>query len=123
MYDAAEIWRISHEGKEYIVLSFSAANPEKIDLQSNCHVGATTGVLCFCIDGFSKLKTFLGLISAFKRVVIHTDYEHLVRKSPSLHGRKSTPTPKFLDAAEAYFVCYIGPKFQVSLIYAFIGCS
>ena len=34
MYDAAEIWRISHG----VVLDFSAANPEKIDLQSNCHV-------------------------------------------------------------------------------------
>lgn len=62
MYDAAEIWRISHEAKEYIVLSFSAANPEKIDLQSNCHVGATTGVLCFCIDGFKVLRIFLGLM-------------------------------------------------------------
>ena len=58
MYDAAEIWRISHEGKEYIVLSFSAANPEKIDLQSNCHVGATTGVLCFCIDGYQSQQSF-----------------------------------------------------------------
>ena len=69
MYDAAEIWRISHEGKEYIVLSFSAANPEKIDLQSNCHVGATTGVLCFCIDGFSKPTGVLGLICIFNRVL------------------------------------------------------
>ena len=24
--------------------------------------------------------------------------------------------------AEAYFVCHIGPIFQISLIYAFIGC-
>ena len=52
----------------------------------------------------------------------HTDYRRPVRKSPSLHGRKSTPTPKFLGTAEAYFVCHIGPNFQISLIYAFIGC-
>ena len=44
-----------------------------------------------------------------------------VRKSPSLHGRKSTPTPKFLVTAEAYFVCHC-PNFQISLIYVFIGC-
>ena len=41
---------------------------------------------------------------------------------PSLHGKKSFPTPKFLGMAEACFVCHIGPNFQISLIYAFIGC-
>ena len=30
---------------------------------------------------------------------------------------------QILGTAEAYFVCHIGPKFQISLIYAFIGCS
>ena len=40
----------------------------------------------------------------------------------ALHGRKFNPNPKFLGTAEAYFVCHIGPKFQISLIYAFIGC-
>ena len=51
-----------------------------------------------------------------------TDYGRPVRKLPSLHGRKLTPTPKLLGTAEAYFVCHIGPNFQISLIYAFIGC-
>ena len=51
-----------------------------------------------------------------------TDYGHPERKWPSLHGRKFTPTPKFLGMAAAYFVCHIGPFFQISLIYAFIGC-
>ena len=51
-----------------------------------------------------------------------TDYGHQVRKSPSLHGRKSNPIPKFLGMAEANFVCHIGPNFQISFIYAFIGC-
>ena len=51
-----------------------------------------------------------------------TDYGRPVRKSPSLHDRKSNPNPKFIGTAEAYFVCHIGPKFQISLIYAFIGC-
>ena len=44
----------------------------------------------------------------------------MVKKLPPLHGRKSTPTSKFLDTAEAYFVIHIGPNFRISLIYAFI---
>ena len=52
----------------------------------------------------------------------NTDYGRPVRKSPSLHGWKSTPTPKFLGSGEAYFVCHIGPNFHISLIHAFIGC-
>jgi hypothetical protein len=54
-----------------------------------------------------------------------TDYGHPDRKLPSLNGRKSTPTPKFLGTAKAYFVCQSCQScqnFQVSLIYAFIGC-
>ena len=51
-------------------------------------------------------------------VMYETDYRHLVWTSASLHGRKSTPTPKLLGTAEAYFVCHIGPNFQIS----FIGC-
>ena len=51
-----------------------------------------------------------------------TDYGRPERKQPSLHGRKFTPTPKFLGTAEANFVCHIGPIFQISLIYDFIGC-
>jgi hypothetical protein len=50
-----------------------------------------------------------------------TDYGCPVRKSPLLHGRKSTPTLDLLDTVEAYFVCHIGPNFQIFLIYAFIG--
>ena len=52
----------------------------------------------------------------------NTDYGRPERKLPSLHGRKFTPTPKFLGMAAAYFVYHIGPFFQISLIYAFIGC-
>ena len=51
-----------------------------------------------------------------------TDYGRPDGKLPSLHGRKFTPTPKFLGTAAVYFVCHIGPNFQISLIYAFIGC-
>ena len=56
------------------------------------------------------------------QVTYCTNYGRPVRKSLSLQGRKSTPTPKFLGTAKAYFVCHIGPNFQISLIYAFIGC-
>ena len=45
---------------------------------------------------------------------LDTDYGRPVRKSTSLHGRKSTP--KFIGKAEAYFVFHIGPNFQISLI-------
>ena len=51
-----------------------------------------------------------------------TDYGRPERKWPSLHGQKFNPNPKFLGTAEAYFVCHIGSIFQISLIYAFIGC-
>ena len=51
-----------------------------------------------------------------------TEHGRPVRKLPSLHSRKSTPTPKFLGKAKAYFVCHIGQNFQISFIYAFIGC-
>ena len=51
----------------------------------------------------------------------NTNYGRPVRKSPLLHGRKSTPTPKFLGVAKAYFICHIGPNF-FSLIYVLIGC-
>ena len=43
-------------------------------------------------------------------------------KQPSLHGQKFTPSPNFLGMAKAYFVRHIGPIFQISLLYAFIGC-
>ena len=39
------------------------------------------------------------------------------------HGQKSTPTPKFLGKVKAYFASHIDIYFQISLIYAFIGCS
>ena len=48
-----------------------------------------------------------------------TDYGPQESKQPSLHGRKFTPTPKFLGKAEAYFVCHIGPDFRIFLIYVF----
>ena len=51
-----------------------------------------------------------------------TDYGRPERKQPSLHGQKFNPNPKFLGMAAAYFVCHICLIFQISLIYAFIGC-
>ena len=69
----------------------------------------------FCSDGHFYSNIVCRLMRSY------TDYGRSVRKSPLLHGRKSTPTPKFLGTAEAYFVCHIGPNFQISLIYAFIG--
>ena len=42
------------------------------------------------------------LSQAEKRIT--TNYGRPERKSPSLNGRKSTPTTKFLGTAKAYFV-------------------
>jgi hypothetical protein len=54
------------------------------------------------------------------------NYERPVRELPSLHGRKFTPIPKFLGTEEAYFVCHIGPNFQISfdlcLHWVFVVC-
>ena len=52
----------------------------------------------------------------------YTDYGRPEGKEPSLHGRKFNPNPKLLGKAAAYFVCHIGPFFQIYLIYVFIGC-
>ena len=60
--------------------------------------------------------------SLLSMMMCSTDYGHPVRKSPSLHSRKSNPNPKFLGTADAYVVCHIGPIFQICLINAFIGC-
>ena len=46
-------------------------------------------------------------------MLLCTDYGWPVRKSPSQHGQKSTPSPKFLGTAEANFVYHIGPNFQI----------
>ena len=40
-----------------------------------------------------------------------------VRKSPSLHSQKSTPTPKFLGTAKEFFVCYISPNCTVGMVF------
>ena len=69
------------------------------------------------IDTFN----FVQIVSNF-RMAYCTDYGRPVRISSSLHGRKSTSTPKFLGTAEACFVCQIGQNYKISLIYAFIGC-
>ena len=75
--------------------------------------------IIFCLPALNLNKR---LNASFSRITVTTDYGCPVRKLPSLHGRKSTPNPKYLGTAEAYFVCHIGPNFQISLIYAFIGC-
>jgi hypothetical protein len=60
------------------------------------------------VTGFHRVCVKCG------RMVDSTDYGRPERKKPSLHGRKFNPNPKFLGTAEAYFVCHIGPIFQIS---------
>ena len=80
----------------------------------------------FYLHHYIELRTYISVIGhTFRQwtyMVVSTDYGRPERKKPSLHGQKFTPTPKFLGTAKAYFVCHFGPIFQISLIYAFIGC-
>ena len=69
-------------------------------------------------NSFTTEKKILGAILDMTAKV----YGCPERKLPSPLGRKFNPTPKFLGTAKAYFVCHTGPIFQISLIYAFIGC-
>ena len=68
------------------------------------------------------MKNNLSILYVDDDILFVTDCGRRVRKLPSLHSQKSTPSTKFLGTAEAYFVYHIGPKFHISLIYAFIGC-
>ena len=43
-----------------------------------------------------------------------TDYGRPEGKWSSLHSQIFNPNPKFLVPAEAYFVCHIGPIFQIA---------
>ena len=61
-------------------------------------------------------------IFADVQYILFTDYERPEWKLSSLYGPKFNPNPKFLGTAEAYFVCHIGPIFQIALIYDFTGC-
>ena len=56
------------------------------------------------------VKKFLFTYMLNSSMPTDMDYWCPVRKSPSLHGRKSNPNLKFLGKAEAYYVCHIGPK-------------
>ena len=81
---------------------------------------------------FDNYKAWIGPLRLLDRFCFHRaahdntsasmDNGCLMRKSTSPHCQKSTPNPKFLGMAKAYFVCSISPKLQMSLIYAFIGC-
>ena len=64
------------------------------------------------------MKNNLSILYVDDDILFVTDCGRPVRKLPSLHSQKSTPTTKFLGTTEAYFVCHISPNFQISLI----GC-
>jgi hypothetical protein len=80
------------------------------------------GITICCLKHTSRLIKVYMYKRMYHMSQQTTDYGRPVRKSPSLNCRKSNPNPKFIGTAKAYFVCHIGPKFQISLIYAFIGC-
>ena len=101
--------------------------------------------LYFCIVEWTKIKTdifwvqwsmhlyfdmqVIQHVNNFQFIFFISTWSFLTRTTDAQRGNKlhckaenSLPLPKFLDTDKAYFVCHIGPIFQISLIYAFIGC-
>ena len=60
-----------------------------------------------CGEPFMNWQKLL-FMNVYIRIL--TKYGRLVRKSSSLHGRKSNPNPKFIGTAEAYFCLPHRPK-------------
>ena len=72
-------------------------------------------LLSFCVIRKEKQKIFMG-----DQVVhgLRTPGEEIAfTERPKIHSHS-----QIFRQAEEYFVCHIGPNFQISLIYAFIGC-
>ena len=69
---------------------------------------------------FARTFTINASILVYFHLLLSTDYGRPERKYS--HGLEFNPNPKFLGTAEAYFVYHVGPIFQISLSYAFIGC-
>ena len=95
---------------------------DKLDFFKNHNIKKKLSVLAFyeylkILEGKIR-RCFFIYVKRFwnNSVALLTDYGRPVRKSPSLHGQKSNPNPKFIDTAKAYFVCHNGSKFQISLI-------
>ena len=57
-------------------------------------------------------KFFVQNKRKLNQMLFSTDYGRPERKEPSLHGRKFTPTPKFLGTAEGKFCLPHRPKFS-----------
>ena len=45
------------------------------------------------------------------------------RRGNCLQWTAENPPPKFLGTAEAYFVCHVGPNFQISLTYHWVSVA
>ena len=104
-----------------------------ISISNSWHCALTCSVqrLIWCVRNYEELIKVIFLLKKIlfldfpvitEKTTQHTDYRRPEKKQSSLHGQKFTPTPTFSDMAEAYFVCHVSPIFQISLIYAFIGC-
>ena len=80
----------------------------------------------FIIQKLKNKHIFLKKLSNWAKLnsLILREREETITKyfAPKPSLQKFNPNPKFLGTAKAYFVCHIGPIFQISLIYAFIGC-
>ena len=86
----------------------------------NVHI--STHLLFFTEKGYF----FLHLIEVVRMLILIDGLGHGLRTPDEEIAFTARPKIisqfQFLGTAESYFVCHIGPKFQNSLIYAFIGC-
>ena len=101
--------------------SMTSGSPYQQDSICSCYV-LLSDCPIFEPYSFFKFPKDLHVLQISVLMFVLTDYGRPERKKPSLHGQKFTRTPTFLGTAEAYFVCHIGPNFQISLIHAFMGC-
>ena len=73
-------------------------------------VGIITTIALVISNQDSKTPDEVDSTDSGQNVAQITDDGRPERKTPSLNGRKSTPTPKFSGTAKAYFVFHIGPN-------------
>ena len=78
-----------------------------------------------CVSGWvRKTPKLCYVIYEWSHIYIHITFMHGLRTPREEIAFTAQPKiqSQFLGVVEAYFVCHIGPIFQISLLYAFIGC-
>ena len=68
------------------------------------------------LSGLGRYRCMSRILRAFKAENKFTRHSGQISVEKFYEFKIGTPTPKFLGTAEAYFVCHIGPIFQISQI-------